>query len=102
MVMFFPLFGLIHTLFVLDLRALALLVIDNAGNTAPFLDQRKISLYAPYNSTCPSTPLVREASGISTGELNYMRTRTPIATACPGTWLQQVNPGFSTANLLSV
>src|SRR5215472_6618125 len=102
MMISFSLSGLIHTLFVLNLRALALPVVDNTGNPAPLADKRAISLYAPYNSTCPNRPLVRAASGISTGESNYIKTRKSIATDALGTWLRQVHPGFSTGNLPSV
>lgn len=66
------------------------------------VDKRATSDYAPYSATCPSTPLVRAASGISTGESNYISARKPIATAALGTWLQKVNSGFSTNNLPSV
>jgi lysophospholipase len=66
------------------------------------VDKRATSAYAPYNSTCPSTPLVRAASSISSGESNYISARKPIATAALGTWLQKVNSSFSTSNLPSV
>lgn len=86
----------------MDLRTLALPVIENAGNAGLSIDKRGISLYAPHGSTCPSTPLLRAANGISTGESNYITARTPIATAALGTWLQQVDSGFATSNLPTV
>ena len=64
--------------------------------------QAAISGYAPVPITCPSTPLVRTATGISASESSYISSRAPVAAAALGAWLQKVNPGFGTANLPSV
>ena len=60
------------------------------------------SLYAPVPATCPSSPLVRAASGLSAPETAYINTRKPMASAALAQWLQKVNSGFSTSNLPTV
>lgn len=86
----------------LSLNIYAAPVIENNGVIYVPDEKRATSSYAPYNSTCPNTPLVRPASGISTGEFNYISARKLIATAALGTWLQKVNSGFSASDLPSV
>ena len=61
-----------------------------------------ISGYAPRPATCPSTPLVRTATGISSSESAYIAARKPIASLALGKWLQKANSNFSTANLPTV
>lgn len=61
--------------------------------------QAALSGYAPIPAPCPNTPLVRTASGLSAPESAYIATRSPIASAALGIWLQKVNSTFSTANL---
>ena len=61
-----------------------------------------LSGYAPVPAVCPSTPLVRTATGISASESSYISSRAPIASAALGAWLQKVNSAFSTANLPAV
>ncbi|MCJ1457026.1 hypothetical protein MMC28_007392 [Mycoblastus sanguinarius] len=58
-----------------------------------------ITGYAPVLATCPGTPLVRTATGISIPESAYISGRESIASAALGTWLKEVNSGFSTTNL---
>ena len=58
-----------------------------------------MSGYAPKPATCPSTPVVRIATGISGSESAYIAARKPIASAALGKWLQKVNQNFSTATL---
>ena len=64
--------------------------------------QAAISGYAPIPAICPSTPLVRTASGLSASESAYIAARQPVASAALGKWLQKVNSSFSTANLPNV
>ena len=64
--------------------------------------QAAISGYAPVPITCPSTPLVRTATGISAAESSYISSRAPIASAALGAWLKKVNSAFGTANLPAV
>ncbi|KAL9126624.1 MAG: hypothetical protein Q9175_007886 [Cornicularia normoerica] len=64
--------------------------------------QAALSGYAPVPATCPSTPLVRTATGISASESSYISSRAPVASAALGAWLQKVNSTFSTANLPAV
>ena len=61
-----------------------------------------LSGYAPVPATCPVTPLVRTATGISASESSYISSRAPIASAALGAWLQKVNSAFSTWNLPAV
>ena len=58
--------------------------------------------YVPVPALCPSTPLVRTATGISASESSYISARAPIASAALGAWLKKVNSGFSTSNLPAV
>lgn len=58
-----------------------------------------LSGYAPIPATCPSTALVRSATGISASESSYISSRAPIASAALGAWLKKTNSAFSTANL---
>lgn len=64
--------------------------------------QAATSGYAPVPATCPSTPLVRTASGLSTSESAYIASRKPLATIALGKWLQKVNSTFKTTNLPTV
>ena len=61
-----------------------------------------VSGYAPRAVTCPSTPLVRTASGISSSESAYIAARKPVASAALGSWLTKVDAGFPTTNLPTV
>lgn len=64
--------------------------------------QAALSGYAPVPATCPNTPLVRTATGISASESSYIAARAPLASAALGAWLKKVNSTFSTANLPAV
>ena len=64
--------------------------------------QAAVSGYPPIPASCPNTPLVRTASGLSTSESAYVEARQPIASVALGEWLQHVNSTFSTANLPNV
>lgn len=64
--------------------------------------QAALSGYAPVPATCPSTPLVRTATGISASESSYISSRAPVASAALGAWLTKVNSAFCTANLPAV
>ena len=61
-----------------------------------------VSSYAPQSVTCPPTPLVRTASGISSSESAYIAARKPIASTALGKWLQKVDSSFQLANLPTV
>ena len=61
-----------------------------------------ISGYAPVPATCPSTPLVRTASGVSSSEAAYIAARKPVAAAALGNWLKKVDSSFQTSNLPTV
>lgn len=55
--------------------------------------------YAPVSATCPATPLVRAASGISSSESSYITARHSAASSSLAAWLQKANSGFPTTNL---
>lgn len=59
-------------------------------------------LYAPRKTTCPSTPLVRAASGLSDNEETYRVARKAVADQALKTWLTKTDPGFGTAELPTV
>ncbi|KAF4449229.1 FabD/lysophospholipase-like protein [Fusarium austroafricanum] len=52
------------------------------------------SAYAPKYTTCPSTPLVRGATGISAAESSYITQRHRKASAALKTWLRSVDKSF--------
>ena len=56
--------------------------------------RRAVSPYVPVPATCPSTPLVRKATGISTAEANYIKQRYQKASASLETWLKSVDSSF--------
>lgn len=58
--------------------------------------------YAPKPVACPSTPLVRAASGLSSAEAAYTGARKSIASAALGDWLKKVNPSLQATNLPTV
>lgn len=57
------------------------------------------SAYAPVSATCPSSPLVRPAIGISLSESTYVAARHISASTSLATWLQNVDSVFPTTNL---
>lgn len=52
------------------------------------------SAYAPKHGSCPATPLVRGADGISRAECDYTTQRHRKASAALKTWLRSVDKGF--------
>jgi lysophospholipase len=66
------------------------------------LKKRATSLYAPYNSSCPSTPLVRPASGISSNESAYFNVRKPLADQALKSWLQTISFNSNVSTLPSI
>ena len=60
------------------------------------------SLYAPISATCPSSPLVRPATGLSGSESTYISSRKAKANAALASWLQKTNTGFGTTNLPTI
>lgn len=61
-----------------------------------------ISDYDPVRSTCPSSPLVRPATGLSAAESTYINQRKPRAAASLATWLQKVGVPFNRNKLPAV
>jgi lysophospholipase len=58
--------------------------------------------YAPVSATCPTTPLVRAASGLSDGEEAYRVARKAVADVALKAWLVKTNSAFGTGNLPTV
>ncbi|CAG7561989.1 unnamed protein product [Fusarium equiseti] len=52
------------------------------------------SAYAPKQASCPSTPLVRDAKGVSASESSFVTQRHRKASAALKTWLRSVDKGF--------
>ncbi|CAJ0546497.1 Ff.00g011240.m01.CDS01 [Fusarium sp. VM40] len=53
------------------------------------------SAYAPKHVSCPSSPLVRGATGICDAESDYVTRRHQKASAALKTWLRSVDKGFN-------
>lgn len=65
----------------------------------PGLAERQVQAttpYAPTTATCPSTPLVRQANGVSSSEASYISKRKVIASQALSAWLKKTGAGFST------
>ena len=60
------------------------------------------SLYAPISAVCPSTPLVRPATGLSSSETTYVTGRKAKASVALKAWLQKTNSGFQTTALPTI
>lgn len=58
---------------------------------------RATSAYAPRAETCPSTPLVRQATGISDAESSYIAERYLKASQALESWLESVDAGFGSS-----
>jgi len=98
----------LHSLFrllslaLLSLHILAAPLIEFDGISSVPINKRDTSAYTPFTSTCPSTPLVRPATGISTGEANYIASRKHVTDVALAKWLQSVNPEFCTLKVPGV
>ena len=90
------------SLALLSLHILAAPLVESDGVSSVPVHKRDASAYTPYTSTCPNTPLVRPATGLSTGEANYIASREQVAGAALAKWLQSVNPEFCTVKVPGV
>ncbi|KAI4135567.1 MAG: hypothetical protein LQ347_000568 [Umbilicaria vellea] len=66
------------------------------------LPQLLPSGYAPVPATCPTIPLVRPATGLSSSESTYLAARKIKAAAGLAAWLKKTNTSFGTTNLPTV
>jgi lysophospholipase len=57
------------------------------------------STYIPQSATCPTTPLVRPANGLSDDEETYRISRKAVADESLKAWLTKTNFEFGVANL---
>lgn len=71
-------------------------------SSALSLPQLLPSGYAPILATCPTTPLVRPATGLSSSESTYLAARKTKAAAGLAAWLHKINASFGTTNLPTV
>jgi lysophospholipase len=55
--------------------------------------------YAPISIKCPDEVLVRPAVGLSQGESTYIEKRRSVVRPALASWLEHVDPAFSTKNL---
>ncbi|KAF1988956.1 lysophospholipase [Aulographum hederae CBS 113979] len=78
------------------------LLLASSISAAPTERQLQLSPYAPRKATCPSTPLVRPATGLSSSETTYVKGRKTKANAGLAAWLKKVNSGFATTKLPTV
>jgi lysophospholipase len=75
---------------------------------APFLISLLLSAapafgtYAPQTAACPTTSLVRAATGLSDSEESYRVARKAKADVALKSWLTKTNSGFGTAELPTV
>ncbi|MCJ1355197.1 MAG: hypothetical protein MMC33_005188 [Icmadophila ericetorum] len=58
--------------------------------------------YTPVKATCPSTPLVRAANGLSSSETAYISARQAVANPALAAWLTKTGAGFQTSKLPKV
>lgn len=58
--------------------------------------------YAPVIAACPTTSLVRAASGLSDGEEAYRVARKAVADVSLKAWLVKTSSEFGTGNLPTV
>lgn len=54
-----------------------------------------LSPYAPVPASCPTTPLVRRAQGISSSEAAYIAHRKPLAAQALAAWLKTTGAAFA-------
>jgi lysophospholipase len=66
------------------------------------LKRQESSLYAPVNSSCPNTPLVRPANEISSKETAYFNSRKELADLALQTWLQTIPLNNDVSKLPSI
>ena len=76
----------------------ALLFSAVGGLTIP----QMLSGYDPVTATCPSSPLVRPATGLSTSEITYLTNRKIQASAGLASWLKKTNAGVGTSRVPNV
>jgi lysophospholipase len=71
--------------------------------SAPAAQKRQAqSLYAPVNSSCPITPLVRPAKGISSKETVYFISRKALADLSLQKWLKTTSLNCKASKLPSI
>jgi len=64
------------------------------SSAAPAVRRAAGSAYSPVYTTCPSSPLVRQATGISPEEARYVAERYGKASEALREWLHSVDGGF--------
>lgn len=74
--------------------ALATLLLCAGLTTASPILARAPSDYAPVPATCPSTPLVRQANGVSAPESEYVSRRGAKAAQALEQWLKGIDASF--------
>lgn len=63
----------------------------------------KITSYTPFEVACPKDGnIIRDAGGISEGEVQFLANRKPKAWSALKTWLEGLSAGFDTSNLPTI
>ena len=73
---------------------LAACLLSCAALTTASPTRRAVSAYPPVPGTCPSTQLVRQATGISEAEASYIKARYRKASVALESWLKSVDESF--------
>lgn len=60
---------------------------EDLGLAGPLLERLALTPYAPVNAACPTTPLVRPATSLSSGEAKYVSKRNAKASKALYNWL---------------
>ncbi|KAH0354269.1 lysophospholipase, partial [Aureobasidium melanogenum] len=82
---------------------LQLSLLGIAGHvSAAAIDSRSLTPYAPVSASCPSTPLVRTANSLGSGEAAYIAARKPQADTALAAWLQKTDSAFGNTNLPTI
>lgn len=86
----------------LQLLSIAALTLFAPTCASPVDTRLALSAYAPFDAACPSTPLVRPATGLSASETAYISARKPKAKRALAAWLSKTNSAFKTSSLPTV
>ncbi|KAI9730377.1 MAG: hypothetical protein M1834_005887 [Cirrosporium novae-zelandiae] len=64
---------------------------------------RATNAYAPVTgATCPTSSMVRQATGLSSSETSFISSRKSVADAALSSWLESTDSGFGTSSLPKV
>lgn len=67
-----------------------------------FLIRDVVATYVPQKEICPTSSIVRAASGLSDEEETYSVARKAVADVALKSWLEKTDSGFGTGSLPTV